>query len=57
MVVNGFSDIADEFAREYAYKIYLAPNKQQEHFLDEVLSYRNKLARACGFPTFAHRFD
>ncbi|KAK7603090.1 hypothetical protein V9T40_003089 [Parthenolecanium corni] len=55
LLVNGYSDIQDEFAREFAYKTFLSPNKTQETYLDDVLSCRSKLAELCGFPTYAHR--
>lgn len=55
LLVNGYSDIKDEFAREFAYKTFLAPSKTQESYLDDILLYRRKLAQICGFPTYAHR--
>ncbi|XP_065212744.1 mitochondrial intermediate peptidase [Planococcus citri] len=55
LIVHGYSDITDEFGREMAYKIYLAPSAAQSDLLDEILTYRHKLAQKCGFPTYAHR--
>ncbi|CAH0381115.1 unnamed protein product [Bemisia tabaci] len=49
------SESADEFVREVAYKIFLAPNPSQEHLLNELLDSRSQLAKVCGFPSYAHR--
>lgn len=57
LIINGFSDIDDEFARECAYKIYFSKNKCQEELLDNILTYRCKLAQKCGFSTYAERLE
>ncbi|KAL1121986.1 hypothetical protein AAG570_003394 [Ranatra chinensis] len=55
VVVNGlFSDSKDEIAREAAYRVYLLPDAEQEMLLEEMLDSRLKLARLCGFPSYAH---
>ncbi|XP_075234132.1 mitochondrial intermediate peptidase [Lycorma delicatula] len=56
IIVNGlYAELSNETAREAAYKVYLFPDKHQDHLLNEMLESRNKLAQLCGFPTFAHR--
>ncbi|XP_054723694.1 mitochondrial intermediate peptidase-like [Uloborus diversus] len=56
IAVNGlFADSKNELLREAAYKIFLYPDKQQEELLNELLMARHKLAKLCGFPTYAHR--
>ncbi|OWF56707.1 mitochondrial intermediate peptidase-like [Mizuhopecten yessoensis] len=49
------SDHYNERMREAAYKIYLYPDKHQEHLLMSLLHSRHKLAQVVGFETFAHR--
>uniref|UniRef100_A0A670I0N0 Mitochondrial intermediate peptidase n=1 Tax=Podarcis muralis TaxID=64176 RepID=A0A670I0N0_PODMU len=41
--------------REVAYKVFLYPNAQQLHCLEELLTSRNLLAQLVGYDTFAHR--
>ncbi|XP_073989933.1 mitochondrial intermediate peptidase [Rhodnius prolixus] len=54
--INGlYADADNELVREVAYKIFLSPNHEQEHLLDELLAARHRLAEVCGFPTYAHR--
>lgn len=55
LLITGYADIPDECAREHAYKIYFAGNEKQEKLLDDILLHRQKLARMCNFPTYAHR--
>lgn len=55
-VVSGLcGDMDDEIAREVAYKVYLSPDKEQEHLLDQILASRYRLATLCGFETYAHK--
>ncbi|KAK9507663.1 hypothetical protein O3M35_007470 [Rhynocoris fuscipes] len=54
--INGlYADTDDELIREVAFKMYLSPDDEQEHLLNELLSSRNSLAELCGFSTYAHR--
>lgn len=56
VIVNGlYAELSDEIAREAAYKVYLYPDKHQDHLLSEMLESRYQLAQLCGFPTYAHR--
>ncbi|XP_063979777.1 mitochondrial intermediate peptidase isoform X2 [Diachasmimorpha longicaudata] len=56
ILVHGlYTDSANSLAREAAYKIFLNPSNEQEHLLKELLNARHRLARVCGFPTYAHR--
>jgi len=50
-----YSDSKSEWVRESAYRIFLMPDNEQEHILNELLSSRNELAKICGYPTYAHR--
>ncbi|XP_033761242.1 LOW QUALITY PROTEIN: mitochondrial intermediate peptidase-like [Pecten maximus] len=54
-VHNLHSDHHNERMREAAYKIYLYPDKHQEHLLMSLLMGRHKLAQVVGFETYAHR--
>ncbi|XP_069105091.1 mitochondrial intermediate peptidase-like [Argopecten irradians] len=54
-VHNLHSDHHNERMREAAYKIYLYPDKHQEHLLMSLLGCRHKLAQVVGFETYAHR--
>lgn len=56
LLITGYADIPDECAREHAYKTYFAGNEKQEKLLDDILLHRQKLARLCNFPTYAHRY-
>ena len=42
-------------AREWAYRIFLYPDEQQELLLRELLTARHELAQTCGFPSYSHR--
>lgn len=41
--------------REVAYKIFLYPNANVMHILEELLASRDKLARLVGYESYAHR--
>lgn len=41
--------------REVAYKVFLYPNENVMHILEELLSCRDKLARLVGYESYAHR--
>lgn len=49
------SDANDHLLREISYKLFLYPDPTQEELLQDLLNSRHKLAKLCGFPTFAHR--
>ncbi|KAL8190984.1 UNVERIFIED_CONTAM: hypothetical protein K2H54_066394 [Gekko kuhli] len=49
------ADSPDDLVREVAYKVFLFPNAQQLHCLEELLTSRNLLAQLVGYDTFAHR--
>uniref|UniRef100_A0A670I0L8 Mitochondrial intermediate peptidase n=1 Tax=Podarcis muralis TaxID=64176 RepID=A0A670I0L8_PODMU len=49
------ADSPDDLVREVAYKVFLYPNAQQLHCLEELLTSRNLLAQLVGYDTFAHR--
>nr|XP_056714303.1 mitochondrial intermediate peptidase [Euleptes europaea] len=49
------ADSPDDLVREVAYKVFLFPNAQQLHCLEELLTSRNLLAQLVGYETFAHR--
>ncbi|XP_007898841.2 mitochondrial intermediate peptidase isoform X1 [Callorhinchus milii] len=54
--VNGLhADSPDDLVREAAYKIFLYPNPEQLHCLDQLLACRNQLAHLVGYESFAHR--
>ncbi|XP_012281135.1 mitochondrial intermediate peptidase [Orussus abietinus] len=56
VVVHGMLAESDNpFTRESGYRMYLYPDKQQEHLLEELLNSRFDLAQICGFSTYAHR--
>ncbi|OQR78552.1 mitochondrial intermediate peptidase-like [Tropilaelaps mercedesae] len=56
LVVSGLqADCSNEVVREAAYRIYFRPDEHQLHLLDELLESRHRLARLCGFDTYAHR--
>ncbi|XP_060090775.1 mitochondrial intermediate peptidase [Heteronotia binoei] len=49
------ADSPDDLVREVAYKVFLFPNAQQLHCLEELLSSRNLLAQLVGYDSFAQR--
>ncbi|KAA0702342.1 Mitochondrial intermediate peptidase [Triplophysa tibetana] len=49
------ADVPDDLVREVAYKIFLYPNANMMHTLEELLSSRDKLARLVGYESYAHR--
>ncbi|KAK2881393.1 hypothetical protein Q8A67_018661 [Cirrhinus molitorella] len=49
------ADAPDDLVREVAYKVFLYPNANVMHILEELLSCRDKLARLVGYESFAHR--
>ncbi|XP_061484531.1 mitochondrial intermediate peptidase [Rhineura floridana] len=49
------ADSPDNLVREVAYKVFLHPNAQQMHCLEELITSRNLLAQLVGYDTFAHR--
>ncbi|XP_069747510.1 mitochondrial intermediate peptidase-like isoform X2 [Narcine bancroftii] len=54
--VNGLhADAPDDLVREAAYKIFLYPNPEMLHCLDQLLACRNELAQLVGYESFAHR--
>ncbi|KAG5326011.1 MIPEP peptidase, partial [Acromyrmex heyeri] len=56
ILVQGFyTDSSNTAVREAAYKLFLFPDKEQEHLLHELLHSRHLLAESCGFTSYAHR--
>ncbi|GCB73857.1 hypothetical protein scyTo_0002939 [Scyliorhinus torazame] len=54
--INGLhADASDDLVREAAYKIFLYPNPEMLHCLDQLLACRNQLAHLVGYESFAHR--
>lgn len=51
-----YGDSPNCTAREWAYRVFLYPDEQQEHLLREILSDRHDLAKTCGFQSYAHRY-
>lgn len=49
------ADAPDDLVREVAYKVFLYPNANVMHILEELLSCRDKLARLVGYESYAHR--
>ncbi|ROL49965.1 Mitochondrial intermediate peptidase [Anabarilius grahami] len=49
------ADAPDDLVREVAYKIFLYPNANVMHILEELLACRDKLARLVGYESYAHR--
>lgn len=49
------SDASDHLLREVSYKLFLYPDPKQEELLQDLLNSRHKLAKLCGFSTYAHR--
>ncbi|XP_044733789.1 mitochondrial intermediate peptidase, partial [Chrysoperla carnea] len=49
------ADSNNPLIREYGYKLYLQPDKEQEYLLDSLLDSRLKLAQTCGFQTYCDR--
>uniref|UniRef100_A0A8D0CF99 Mitochondrial intermediate peptidase n=1 Tax=Salvator merianae TaxID=96440 RepID=A0A8D0CF99_SALMN len=55
-LISGLNaDSPNDLVREVAYKIFLYPNAQQLHCLEELLTSRNHLAQLVGYDTFAQR--
>lgn len=50
-----YTDSSNTAVREAAYKLFLFPDKEQEHLLHELLHSRHLLAESCGFTSYAHR--
>lgn len=46
---------ANEIERERAYKAYLRPDEHQDKILTDLLEHRLRLAKLCGFNSYAHR--
>ncbi|GBP49134.1 Mitochondrial intermediate peptidase [Eumeta japonica] len=56
IVVGGvYAECADVGAREAAYRLYLAPDKNQDILLTTVLRSRRDMAKICGFGSYADR--
>ncbi|KAJ8412553.1 hypothetical protein AAFF_G00128890 [Aldrovandia affinis] len=49
------ADSPNDLVREAAYKIFLYPNPKLLHCLEELLAFRNELAKLVGYESFAHR--
>lgn len=55
-IITGLhADSDNELVRETAYKIYLQPDETQNDILTNLLRCRLRLARLCGFKSYAHR--
>lgn len=46
---------SNEIERERAYRAYLKPDEHQDKILTDLLEYRLRLAKLCGFNSYAHR--
>lgn len=56
VTVSGlFADSENAILREAAYKVYLAPDDQQNNLLTNLLLARRQLANLCGFRSYAER--
>lgn len=56
IMVSGLQvESSEERAREAAYRLYLAPDQQQEQTLSYLLQSRHEMAKLCGFPSYADR--
>ncbi|GLV37723.1 uncharacterized protein CBL_13996 [Carabus blaptoides fortunei] len=55
LIYSLYADSNDPIAREFAYRIFLHPDKHQEYLLMKLLSCRNELAQTCGFQTYSER--
>lgn len=56
IVITGlYNDSDNELVREAAYRIFLFPDDHQERLLRELLMSRLKLAKICGFGSYAER--
>lgn len=55
LVAGLYGDSPNCTAREWAYRVFLYPDEQQELLLKELLSARHELGLKCGFPSYAHR--
>ncbi|PZC81373.1 hypothetical protein B5X24_HaOG212825 [Helicoverpa armigera] len=56
IIVSGvYAECGDAAAREAAYRLYLAPDKQQHQLLSVTLEARHEMASICGFPSYADR--
>ncbi|XP_060800170.1 mitochondrial intermediate peptidase [Neoarius graeffei] len=49
------ADAPDDLVREVAYRVFLYPNEDMMHTLEELLSCRHKLAQLVGYESYAHR--
>lgn len=56
LVAGLYGDSPNCTAREWAYRVFLYPDEQQEHLLRALLSDRHDLAKICGFESYAHRY-
>lgn len=50
-----FADSDNAILREAAYKIFLAPDEDQDKYLTNLLLARRQLAKLCGFKSYAER--
>ncbi|RVE42298.1 hypothetical protein evm_013063 [Chilo suppressalis] len=56
IVVSGvYAECGEAAAREAAYRLYLAPDAQQEELLCTALAARQEMAAVCGFHCYADR--
>mgnify|MGYP005983669335 CR=1 FL=1 len=55
MISGLYADSSNPLVREMAYKIFLYPDQNQEYLLNQLLSSRDELAKACGFSTYSER--
>ncbi|XP_072939851.1 mitochondrial intermediate peptidase [Epargyreus clarus] len=56
VIVSGvYAECGEAAAREAAYRLYLAPDEQQEQLLTTTLRARHELAEVCGFNSYADR--
>ncbi|XP_049882369.1 mitochondrial intermediate peptidase [Pectinophora gossypiella] len=56
IIVSGvYAECGEAAAREAAYRLYLAPDKQQDKLLNTVLDARHEMASICGFQCYGDR--
>ncbi|XP_063375511.1 mitochondrial intermediate peptidase [Cydia amplana] len=56
IIVSGvYAECGEAAAREAAYRLYLAPDSQQDELLTTTLDARHELAELCGFGCYADR--
>ena len=56
IVMSGqFFDSPSDLGRQAAYKVYYAPDRQQEALLYQLLEQRQQLSQLCGYTSWSER--